>query len=111
MTAKPGNQPIYIYRGDPWSMTLSSEVGGVPETVVAGDALAQIRVSENATPALVDLSVAVAGGTQVTLSLTAAQTAALASGTYVWDFQPSATAETWLRGLVTVQGDVSRDAA
>lgn len=111
MTAKPGYQPIYIYRGDPFSMTLSSTVDGAVEVVSAADALAQIRVSEDATSVLADINVAVAGETQVTLSLTAAETALLRTGVHVWDFQPSPTGETWLRGPVTVEGDVSRDAA
>lgn len=111
MTAKPGYQPIYIYRGDPFTMTLSSSLDGVAETVTADDALAQIRASEDATSPLAGMNVAVEGDSEITLSLTAAETAELPVGVHVWDFQPAPDAETWLRGPVTVEGDVSRDAA
>lgn len=107
MTAQPAYQAIYIYRGDPWSMTLSSALDGTPEPVVAADALAQIRASADATTVTAAMSVAVSG-TVVTLALSPSATAALAAGGYVWDFQPSPTSETWVRGQVTVVGDVSR---
>lgn len=110
MTAKPGSQKIYIYRGDPWEMTFSSTLDGVAESVVAADALAQIRETTETETVLQYLTVAVsgAGSDIVTLSLTPDETALLDPGEYVWDFQPDPDSETWLKGDVTVEGDVSR---
>ena len=109
MTAKPGSQKVYLYRGDPWSMTISSQLDGVDETVTAANAKAQIRASVDATEVLATMNVTVDGtGKVVTLSLTPAETAAIAPGDYVWDFQPDPAGETWLKGAVQVEGDVSR---
>ncbi len=113
MTAKPGSQKVYIYRGDPWEMTFSSTLDDEPESVVAADALAQIRETTEATDVLIEFTVEVSGADDdlVTLSLTPDETATLDPGEYVWDFQPDPDAETWLKGAVTVEGDVSRDSS
>lgn len=108
MTAKPASLKLYIYRGDPWEISFSSTLDDADETVVAVDALAQIRTTEDSTDVVTDLNVAVDGAV-VTLSLTPEETAALPTGTeFVWDFQPDEDSETWLKGAVTIEGDVSR---
>jgi hypothetical protein len=110
VTAKPGSQKVYIYRGDPWEMTFSSTLDDTPEPVVALDALAQVRTDTEAADVVIEFTVAVSGDDDeiVTLSLTPEETATLEPGEYVWDFQPDPDAETWLKGAVTVEGDVSR---
>lgn len=116
MTAKPGSMKLYIYRGDPWEVVLSSVLDGEPEPVVAADVLCQIRATVDSEDVVIDLAphVAVSGADDdiVTISLTGAETAELPTGTtFVWDFQPDSEAETWVRGNVTIDGDVSREGA
>lgn len=110
MTAKPGYQRLYIYRGDPFEVTFSSSVDDEAESVVALDALAQIRATPDSEDVLAEFAVEVSGADDniVTLSLTAEDTAALPPGTLRWDFQPNPDSETWLVGPVHVDADVSR---
>lgn len=110
MTAKPGSQKVYIYRGDPWEMTIgpSSLDEVIPDV---NTILAQVRASEDDATVIVDLAAnAVLSGDDkvVTLSLTPDETAALTPGTFVWDFQPDPDEETWFKGAVVIEGDVSR---
>lgn len=115
MTLKPGPKNLYIRRGDIWEVTVGpSLLNGVAEVIPdVADVLAQVRATTDLdAPLIVDLAVHAAlsaGDTVCTLSLTAAETAALETGTeFVWDFQPDPTGETWISGTVEIEGDVSR---
>jgi hypothetical protein len=110
VTAKPGSQKLYIYRGDPWSVPFSSVLDGEPEPVVAADALAQMKADTEDADPVIEFTVTVTGDDDeiVTLSLTPEETATLSPGEYVWDFQPDPDSETWVRGVVVVDPDVSR---
>jgi hypothetical protein len=78
--------------------------------VVEAAALAQVRTDTESGDVVIELTVTVTGDDDeiVTLSLTPEETTTLDPGEYVWDFQPDPDAETWLKGAVTVEGDVSR---
>jgi hypothetical protein len=110
MTAKPGSLKVYVYRGDPVSFSFSSTLDDAPESVVEAAALAQVRTDTESADVVIEFTITVTGDDDeiVTLSLTPEETTTLDPGEYVWDFQPDPDAETWLKGAVTVEGDVSR---
>lgn len=114
----PVKQNLSIYRGDKFSFTFSIKDGnGVYIDKTGYTPTAQIRTSADDadvvvafTAALLDQTVAPGA---VILTLTAAQTAALAAGKYVWDVQLTNDADptdvtTYLFGDVTVTADVTK---
>lgn len=108
----PGKQDILIRRGDPWSFAFSSSVDDVPEPINPVLVLAQIRDTPDGAvvadlAAGITVSTAPSGEIIATLSLTAAQTTALAPGCYIWDLQPDPAGETWLAGNAEISADVS----
>ena len=96
-----------FYRGDPFTQTFRFKIGTVPEDLTGITFRAQIR--KNADAAAIVASFDVTDGSssgEVTISMTAADTAALPR-TGVWDLQGSDDI-TRIYGAITVTEDVTR---
>ena len=117
----PATRDITIYQGDTYTLQFrvrNLNTDGTPGTYVdltGCTPKAQIRTSTSATTVLAEFTATLADQTTtpggVTLSLTAAQTAALTYGTAVWDAQvtyPSTAVQTFLQGKVTLIYEVTR---
>lgn len=102
----PAPLDLHILRGDPFSIPLSSTIDGVDQTVTSGQPLAQIRKLDDTLLASFTVTVTNSGKT-ATISLSAAQTANLPVGRWIWDFQESPTGETWVGGTFRVDQDAS----
>jgi hypothetical protein len=109
--AAPGKYNITGYRGDTLTLefTFEDEAGVALALPTTGWA-AQIRNLPDAATTIADFTIdssAAATGV-VVASLTGTQTADLSGG--VWDLQQTtgAVVRTYLRGSVTIEGDVTR---
>lgn len=114
----PVKQNLAIYRGDKFSFTFSIKDGNgnyVPKTGYTPKAEMRTTADDAAvaaefTASLLDQTAAPGA---VNIMLTAAETAALAPGKYVWDIQLTNDGDaedvtTYLYGDVTVTGDVTK---
>ena len=106
----PATRDLTIYQGDAYDHEASFVAADGTPLDMTGTWRAQLRRStstaEPATSFAIDDTDAATG--VLVLSLTAAQTAALTAGKYVWDLEDTATASTYLRGQVEVIAQVSR---
>ena len=114
MSATPGTYNITLYRGDTWTadIVLTDTVSGSVLDLTGYSALAQIRATADAASAEASFaSVLTELEGKVTLTLSAAASAALTITSGVWDLQltdASSAVRTYLAGSVTVTPDVSR---
>lgn len=111
--AQPADQDLTITRGDTETLvvTITSD-GTTPINITGRTYRAQIRSSQDATTVKASFTCVVTDGPngKVTATLSAANSATLASGVYYWDFEENASGvvSTILAGNVTVAADVTR---
>lgn len=107
----PQKHDLTIYRGDPFSLTLSFRTSNdVPIDLAACTFKAQIRTSTELNAPLVAefvINQAAAPVGDIKLELSGSATQKLAGGTYAYDFQIDQT--TKLYGTVTLIEDVTHD--
>lgn len=109
----PAEQNIVITRGDTVAVVvIMTSDGTTPINITGRTYTSQVRVQAASPSALLTMTCAVTNGAagQVTLSLTAAQTAVVDPGEYVWDLQENAggTISTPLSGAFVILSDVTR---
>lgn len=111
--AVPADQDLTITRGDTETIvvTITSD-GTTPINITGRTYRAQIRSSQDATTVKASFTCTVtdAANGQVTATLSATNSATLASGIYYWDLEENASGviSTILAGNVTVLADVTR---
>lgn len=104
---------ITIYQGDTYAHELRiKNSANANVTITSRTYTGQIRKKRNSDTAAATFTSEITNAANgiVVLSLTSAQTANIAAGTYVYDFQETngATITTLITGTVTVTGEVSR---
>jgi hypothetical protein len=104
---------ITIYQGDTYAHELRiKNSANANVTITSRTYTGQIRKKRNSDTAAATFSSEITNAANgiVVLSLTSAQTANIAAGTYVYDFQETngSTVTTLITGTVTVTGEVSR---
>lgn len=113
----PAKYNIRFFQGDTWTISPIWRINGVLVDVTGYTADMQVRTDVDSATVVVELSTAngriVTGGTNgtFTLTLTAAQTAALTAGSYVYDLEVTSTTgvvSKILRGSFTVDPEVTR---
>lgn len=110
----PGTYNLTVYRGDTLvlDVVLTDTTTGLVLDLTGYSALAQIRATADAASADASLAAVLTPAEgKVTLTLSAAASAALTITTGVWDLQltdGSGVVRTYLAGSVTVTPDVSR---
>lgn len=111
----PGRYNISVYQGTTFTLAPVWKIDGLPVNLSGYTADMQVRAATDQ-PIIIELSTAngraVINGAlgQVTLTLTATETAALAEGTYMYDLNftaPNTTVTKILTGNFTVQASVT----
>jgi len=112
----PGRYNITVYKGTTFTLSPVWKIGGYVVNLTGYSAKMQVRAATDAS-VLVELSTANgkividAGLGKLTLTLTAAQTAALTSGKYFYDLNltaPDATVTKILEGVFLVNDSVTQ---
>jgi hypothetical protein len=111
--AVPSTQNLTITRGDTEVIVITmKDSASAPVDITGRTYRAHIRLTKDATVVSAAFVCVVTNSTQgeVTCTLTAGNSGALAAGKYYWDFEEnySGTVTTILAGTVTVLADVSR---
>lgn len=115
VTANPGRFNINVYKGTTFTLSPVWKIGGSVVLMQGYTADMQVRAATD-TAIIVELSTsngrAVITGAEgkTTLTLTAAETAALASGTYIYDLNltaPDATVTKILQGAFSISESVT----
>lgn len=104
---------ITIYQGDTYAHELRiKNSANANVNITSRTYTGQIRKKRNSDTAAATFTSEITNGANgiVVMSLSAASTANIAAGTYVYDFQETngATVTTLITGTVTVTGEVSR---
>ena len=104
---------ITIYQGDTYAHELRiKNSANANVTITSRTYTGQIRKKRNSDTAAATFTSEITNGANgiVVMSLTAAPTANIAAGSYVYDFQETngSTVTTLITGTVTVTGEVSR---
>jgi hypothetical protein len=104
---------ITIYQGDTYAHELRiKNSANANVTITSRTYTGQIRKKRNSDTAAATFTSEITNGANgiVVMSLTAATTANIAAGSYVYDFQETngSTVTTLITGTVTVTGEVSR---
>jgi hypothetical protein len=116
MAPNPGRYNINVYKGTTFSLAPVWKIGGNPVDLTGYTADMQVRASTD-TGIVTELSTANGRAVivtylgQTTLTLTATQTAALTSGTYIYDLNltaPDSTVTKILSGNFTVLDSVTQ---
>ena len=107
------NRNITIYQGDTYAHELRiKNSANANVNITSRTYTGQIRKKRNSDTAAATFTSEITNGANgiVVMSLSAASTANIAAGTYVYDFQETngATVTTLITGTVTVTGEVSR---
>jgi hypothetical protein len=114
---KPGRYNYRLTQGDTFQNTPVWKINSVPVNITGYTARMQIRRSISSTDKLIELStengrITVDGvNGMFTLYISPADTAALPSGTWVYDFEtfaPNGTTTTLLEGAFVIDPQVSR---
>ncbi len=111
-----GTLDLVIDQGSDWEMPVVVESGGILVPFVSASARMQARGDYDETQTVIDISSPASGividapSSMLTLSLTAAQTAALAPSQYVYDleFTNDGKVEKLFRGTLIVRPEVTK---
>lgn len=111
--ASPAKQNLTVTRGDTLTLVVVMTTdGATPINITGRTYAAQMRTSPDAASASATFTCTLsdAANGEVTCTVSAATTAALSPGQFVWDLQETAsgTVATVLTGTVTVVADVTR---
>jgi hypothetical protein len=111
--AVPSTQNLTITRGDTEVVVITmKDSTNVAINITGRTYLAQVRLTKDSGSVAAAFTCAItsAVGGQVTCTMSAVSSAALASGKYYWDFQETnaGVVSTILAGTVTVLADVTR---
>lgn len=111
--AQPASQDLTITRGDTETLVVTITTdGSTPVNITGRTYRAQIRQKKDSTSIAASFTCTVSNGSsgQLTCTLSATLSSALAAGLYFWDLEETASGvvSTILAGDVTVLADVTR---
>jgi hypothetical protein len=113
--ANPGRYNINVYKGTTFTLAPVWKIGGTPVIMTGYTASMQVRAATD-TALIVEMSsangraVITPAAGKTTLTLTAAQTAALTAGTYIYDLNltaPDSTVTKILQGAFVISESVT----